>query len=474
MNSIPHHALEEFTDWLSWRLDGLLHARQPVRAPGLFSITLELPGFSLGGVPRLREGDFYWAHPEGGCRLLGRGLALAHQCSGADRLRRLSDHFLHAQAHWQHMDPDGCAVQPLMFTGFAFDPGDPMDGRWKGFPNSGLFLPELLVRQQGDICRLVFSCRDGLLDVRRQTARWLELATPVLDHKPGRGGRRRSFRNPGGQPIPADAQWLALGRDALEAIEKGLVRKLVLYRRVHLGASAEISAQPLAAAMEAAYPDCRLFAVMRNGRTLISASPEQLIEKRGRLVLSDVLAGTAPRSRDTARDDRLAQSLRDSAKDRLEHRLVEDAVAAALTPLCTQIRAGATPRVQRLRTVQHLWNQVQGELRGSENLLDIAARLHPTPAVNGSPAPLALDWLRRHGQAQRGWYCGDGGWIDRSGDGELSVMLRCALVRDGQADLFAGAGLVSGSEPAAELAETELKLAAVLDVLGNVRGQGLV
>jgi isochorismate synthase len=474
LNSIPHHAREEFADWLSWRLDGLLRARQPARAPGLLSITLELPGFRLRGVPRLQEGDFYWAHPEGGSRLLGRGLSLAHQCSGAERLGGLSGYFRHIQAHWRHMDPDGSAVQPLMFTGFAFDPADPMDGLWQGFPNSGLFVPELLLRQQGDACRLVLSCRDGLLDVRRQVARWLELVGPVLDHEPERGGRRRSFRNPGGEPVPADAQWLALGRGALEAIERGLVHKLVLYRRVRLGAPADISVRSLAAAMEAAHPGCRLFAMVRNGRTLISASPERLIEKRGRQVLSDVLAGTAPRSRDATRDGRLAQSLRDSNKDRLEHRLVEDAVAAALAPLCSQIRAGATPRVQRLRNVQHLWNEVRGVLRGSENLLDVAARLHPTPAVNGSPGPAALDWLRRHGQARRGWYCGGGGWIDRNGDGELSVLLRCALVRDGQADLFAGAGLVAGSEPTAELEETELKLAAVLDALGNARGQGLV
>ncbi len=474
MNSIPHHSRDEFADWLSWRLGGLLRARRPVRAPGLLSITLELPGFILRGVPRLREGDFYWAHPEGRNRLLGCGLALAHQCSGAGRLGKLSDHFRHAQVHWRHMDPDGSAVQPLMFTGFAFDPADPVGGLWQGFPNSGLFLPELLLRQQGDACYLVLSCRDGLLDVRRQVARWMELVGPVLDHEPECSGKRRSFRSPGGEPLPADADWLALGRGALEAIEQGLVRKLVLYRRVRLRTSAGLSVRLLAAAMETTYPGCRLFAVVRNGRTLVSASPERLVEKRGRRVLSDVLAGTAPRSRDASRDSRLAQSLRDSDKDRLEHRLVEDAVVAALAPLCTEIQAGATPRVQRLHNVQHLWNQVRGLLRGSENLLDVAARLHPTPAVNGSPGPAALDWLRRHGQAGRGWYSGGGGWIDRNGNGELSVLLRCALVRDGRADLFAGAGLVSGSEPVAELEETELKLAAVLDALGNARGQGLV
>lgn len=474
MNSIPHRAREEFAGWLSWRLDGLLRARQSVRAPGLLSISLGLPGFSLRGVPRLQEGDFYWAHPEEGCRLLGRGLVLAHHCNGADRLSGLSGHFLHSRGHWRHMDPDGSAVQPLMFTGFAFDAGDPMGGLWQGFPNNGLFLPELLVRQQGDACHLVFSCRDGLRDVRRQVARWLDLAGPILHQEPERGGKRRSFVSPGGEPVPADALWLALGYGALETIERGLVRKLVLYRRVRLGASsADLSARSLAAAMETAFPGCRLFAVVRNGRTLVSASPERLVGKRGRQVLSDVLAGTAPRSRDELQDARLAQSLRDSVKERLEHRLVEDAVAAALAPLCMRIRAGTKPRVRRLRNVQHLWSQVRGVVRGSENLLDIAARLHPTPAVNGSPRAAALDWLRRHGQARRGWYSGGGGWIDRNGDGELSVLLRCALVRDGRADLFAGAGLVSGSEPAAELAETELKLAAVLDAL-NIRGRGLV
>lgn len=474
MNSIPHHAREEYADWLGWRLDGLLRSRQPAAVPGLLSITLELPDFDLRGVPPLREGDFYWAHPEGGSRLFGRGVALSRQCSGADRLSELAGYFRHARTQWRHLDPDGCSLQPLMLMGFAFDASDPMDGPWKGFPNSGLFVPELLLRQQGDTCRLVFSCRDGLLDVRRQVARWLRLLAPALDHEPERGDSPRPIRNSAGEPLPTDSDWLTLGRNALESIEQGPLRKLVLYRRLRLDRSSRVSERALAAAMEAAYPGCRLFAVVRNGRTLVSASPEQLVEKRGQRVSADVLAGTAPRSADATRDIRLAQALRDSGKERLEHRLVEDAVAAALAPLCSEIHSGAAPRVQRLRNVQHLWNQVRGVLRGPENLLDVAARLHPTPAVNGTPGAAALDWLRRHGQARRGWYCGGGGWIDRHGDGELSVLLRCALVRDGGAELFAGAGLVSGSDPRAELAETDLKLAAVLDLVGSGRGQGLV
>jgi len=468
LNSIPHHAREEFGHWLGWRLDGLLRDRRPQAAPGLLSITLELPGFRLGGVPALREGDFYWAHPEGERRLFGRGLATAHTGGkGPEGLRRS---FEDTRSRWRHLDPDGSGLAPLMFAGFAFDTADPMPPPWDGFPNSGLFLPELLLRQQGESCRLELNCRDGLLDVRRQVTRWLELLPPIFESSPVLERLPRKLTQ---EPVPVDGEWLALARTALEAIHRGELEKLVLHRRLRLPA-ARVSASALAATMEAAYPGCRLFALVRAGRTLVSASPERLVEKRGRRLSADVLAGTAPRSSDAARDWDLALSLRDSQKERREHQLVEDAVVAALAPLCNGVSTESAPGLQRLRNLQHLWSRVHGELVGAENLLDLAARLHPTPAVGGSPGPAALDWLRRHGQAQRGWYCGGGGWIDRKGDGELAVLLRCALLEaDGGAELFAGAGLVRGSDPAAELAETDLKLAAVLDLLDNARGQGL-
>jgi menaquinone-specific isochorismate synthase len=475
LNTIPHHAHEDFGDRLRWRLEALLCDRRPVAAPGLLSITLSMPDFRLECVPALREGDIYWAHHESGNRLFGRGLALHHAGGGGEGLVGLRSRFRDVRVRWRHLDMDGCNVQPQMFVGFAFDPADPMAGGWEGFPNSGLFLPELLLRQQGDSCHLVLSCRDGLLDERRQVARWLELLAPILDRPVEPGAGPRSFLNTKREPIPANTQWLALARDALDSIEQGVVDKLVLHRRLRLDPAAGISARSLAAAMEAAYPGCRLFAMVRNGRTLLSASPEQLLEKRGQRLSADVLAGTAPRSSNAVRDRHLAQSLRHSRKERLEHQLVEDAVVKALAPLCSEMRTEAAPRLQRLRNVQHLWSRVHGELSGPENLLDAAARLHPTPAVGGSPGPVALDWLRSRGQAQRGWYCGGGGWIDSDGEGELAVLLRCALVAsDGGAELFAGAGLVRGSDPAAELAETDLKLAAVLDLFGNARGPGLV
>ena len=250
MNSIPHHSREEFSHWLGWRLDGLLRSLQPAAAPGLLSVTLALPGFALQGVPLLREGDFYWAHPEGGMRLLGRGLALVHHGSGSDRLEGLSARFGHDRSRWRHLDPDGSEQPPLMFTGFAFDPMDPMEGPWQGFPNSGLFLPELLLRQQGEASHVVLSCRDGLLDVGRQVNRWLELLNPLLEPQPHRSSGPHPLFSPAGEPLPTDRKWLALGREALEEIGLRQVQKLVLYRRLRIGESACISDRSLAAAME--------------------------------------------------------------------------------------------------------------------------------------------------------------------------------------------------------------------------------
>jgi isochorismate synthase EntC len=165
------------------------------------------------------------------------------------------------------------------------------------------------------------------------------------------------------------------------------------------------------------------------------------------------------------RDRQLAATLRHSHKTLCEHRLVVEDIVRQLRPYCRGLVYPQQPDILKLPAVQHLHSRISGQARVGTSVLQLAARLHPTAATGGLPRPAALDWLRCHGEPQRGWYTGALGWLNTAGDGELAVILRCAVLGQRQATLYAGAGIVAGSDPQQEFLETEWKLQTMLAAL---------
>lgn len=201
-------------------------------------------------------------------------------------------------------------------------------------------------------------------------------------------------------------------------------------------------------------------------RTLIGASPELLLARYGRQVVSHPLAGSIPRSADAAEDQRRAEGLLRSGKDRHEHALVVDAVAAALRPFCRQLQVPTAPTLLATPTMWHLGTEVRGELADpATTALTLALALHPTPAVCGHPTAGARDFIAEVEGFDRRFFAGLVGWCDAAGDGEWAVTLRCAEVGEHSATLYAGAGIVAGSEPALELLETSAKLRTMLGAM---------
>lgn len=202
-------------------------------------------------------------------------------------------------------------------------------------------------------------------------------------------------------------------------------------------------------------------------RTLIGASPELLLSRRGKQVVSHPLAGSIPRSPDPAEDKRRADGLLQSAKDLHEHALVVDAVAKALRPFCKNIWVPPRPSLLATPTMWHLGTEVRGELADpASSSLQLALALHPTPAVCGHPTTEARDFIGKVEGFERGYFAGLVGWCDADGDGEWAVTLRCAEVGDADATLYAGAGIVAGSLAADELLETSGKLRTMLSAMG--------
>ncbi len=256
-------------------------------------------------------------------------------------------------------------------------------------------------------------------------------------------------------------QWQAAVRRAVASIVRGQLDKVVLARDLVATTSAPVDVRHLLLRLADRYPSCWTFSV--DG--LVGATPELLVRRQGDQVLSRVLAGTVRRLGDDVADGELADALLDSDKDLEEHELAVHSVAAALKVHCSELDVPEHPKVLRLRNVQHLATDVTGRLGDGAGVLELAGALHPTAAVCGTPTEVALRTIRELEGMDRGRYAGPVGWLGSGGDGEFGIALRCAQVRGDRLQLFAGCGIVAGSDAEAELAESQAKFVPVRDAL---------
>ena len=299
----------------------------------------------------------------------------------------------------------------------------------------------------------------------------------------GRDGRGRAWlttvtergEDPATQPPPANPglaaptslswrdgslpgpRWEQAVAEAVAAIRAGGLRKVVLARDVFATADEPIDARVLLRRLALRYPDCFTFSC--DG--MIGATPELLVRRAGNQVSALVLGGTLPRGADPAQDKALGEELLASAKNNEEHAYAVDSIREALGPLCQTLDVEARPSLLKFPNLQHLGTQVRGVLvdgTAPRSALALAAAVHPPAAVCGTPAGTALELIRDLEHMDRERYAGPVGWVDANGNGEWGIALRCGQLSGRTARLFAGCGIVAGSEPAAELAETLVKL----------------
>jgi menaquinone-specific isochorismate synthase len=326
----------------------------------------------------------------------------------------------------------------VAFASFSFDPDDPM--------GSVLVVPEVIVGRSGDRC-WVTAVGDGALPPAPELSRRAEPRRPV-------GVRFADGTRSG-------AEWAASVAEAVRRIAAGELEKVVLARDLVATAEEPVDVRWPLARLAERHAAAWTFAV--DG--LVGATPELLVRLRRGLVTSRVLAGTIRRTGDDARDLALAASLARSSKDLEEHEYAVRSVADALAPHCTSMNVPETPFVLHLPNVMHLATDVTGVVGDRTAVLGLVEALHPTAAVCGTPTAAALDVIRAIEGLDRGRYAGPVGWFGADGDGELGIALRCAVVEGETLRLYAGCGIVAGSDPEAELAEAQAKFVAMRDAL---------
>jgi menaquinone-specific isochorismate synthase len=365
-----------------------------------------------------------------------------------------------------------CLYGVLQFqaAGTAQPVGDP----WRDLPEAHFVLPRWLLRLRGrrGVLELVASARE-LLEPR---AIFDELAAieRALQGASGRPRTPQASQAAQSTECPARIRSLAdpqrfrlLVAQALQHIAKGDLAKVVLARMqaVQRSDGHGFDAATALASLGAAYPACLRFALPVADATFLGASPELLVERQGHSVRCDALAGSRPWHPSGESAAAAAEALLRDEKEAREHAYVVDAIRERLARHGS-VEADATPRTRVLRNVVHLWTPVAATLDPPPHILQLLAELHPTPAVCGVPQQAALDFIAQREALPRGYYAAPIGWFDSQGNGAFYVAIRSALLRGDRAWLFAGAGIVAGSDPDRELRETAAKLRPMLTALG--------
>ena len=494
---------------------GLLEA-SAVLAGGTRLVSLAAPA-PLGDPVRVFEcalsqgwDAILWHLPARREALVGIGPVASLTGSGAGRFAQVAAAWRALTAAAVRLDgvegpPDavasrkaGPAVGPILMGGFAFAPGD-HEGPWAAFGDARLWVPGCVYQVKGDRAWLhvqapipaeadrLAARRTAEVEMERMQVRLAGALTHSSGH--GRDGALEAAAvngagggltpDPGCGPeaaagtgsvtrrdVPAKEEWLAAVAAAVDAIRAGELEKAVLARTVEISAPGGFAPGAALRYLERHYPECYIFAVAQGDRCFLGATPERLVRLEAGQVAVACLAGSIGRGRTPDEDRRLGEALLGSAKDRHEHQVVLDAIMEGLSPWCTHVSAAPEPVLLKFANVQHLYTPVHGRLRNGATVLDLAAALHPTPAIGGRPAGKALALIRRLEACSRGWYSGPVGWIDGLGQGEFAVALRSALLAGDQAWLYAGCGIVAHSDPEVEFAESCLKLRPMLAALG--------
>ena len=449
----------------------LAEARRRARrlgGPVLASLTMRADAtheLALAG----RSGSFLWEQAERRFSLAALGEAVRLTAAGPARFEALRGRLsrLLADAVVEQETGEGL-VQPLCLGGFAFGSGrDPAAPEWRDFPEALVVVPRILVTGHGEERSLTLNALVSPTEDVTATAAALRMEVTRASVASGEGAEANHGTPLGPPPALGHDEWCRDVADLAARIEAGEAEKVVLARRVTVESEAPFNIAAVLQQLRERYRECTIFAVRDGDASFLGATPEMLVRLEGRQVRADCLAGSAARGADGAEDDALGRGLLADEKERREHAMVVNAIAASLREVCGGLDAADTPALRRMANLQHLHTPISATAAGDIHILELVERLHPTPAVGGVPQGRALCLLQEHERFNRGWYAGPIGWMAADGSGEFVVALRSALVRDRSAYLYAGCGIVSGSDPEREYEESQLKLQAMLWALNG-------
>ena len=422
---------------------------------------------------------FYWEQPRKGVAFAAIGSEIALDADAPPDTEAGVDRITAVVSRWRALALsavtrcDGTQAPPLLGVGgFAFDAGRPPDAAWSGMPRGLVVVPRLALgrRRRDHWIQLQLKVdQAGAVAVDSALEQLASLLSAARSNEILEAGAADRLR-PGALELlddPPAAWWHETVAEITAEIVARRLQKLVLARRLRLTGEDRIDPVATLERLRSRYRQTTVFAYRRGDRCFLGATPETLVSLDNGAIRASAIAGTSPRNLN-GRSGPLGGTLPlpSDPKERREHGYVVEAFREALAPVCRRLHVPQAPELLQLPDLQHLHTPIRGELAAPGSVLDLVARLHPTPAVGGVPRDRVTQLLRRYEPFDRGWYAGPLGWLDGDGNGEFIVALRAALLQRESATLYGGCGLVEGSDSAREWDEARLKMESVLWALG--------
>jgi menaquinone-specific isochorismate synthase len=412
----------------------------------------------------IKKNRMFWMSPEEDFYLVGIGQAyeIIVENSRFEETKKAWYQLLKRATIHNPYDQPGTGIVAL--GGLSFDPKKPTTPLWEKFKPSHFTIPEFLLTKQNNQCYLTVNVLARKNDHPHQLANeWRELETTlfqkvIIEEQTLMIKEKKEIE---------PTEWKDTVQKAKEEINHSDIEKIVLAREMWLQFNENVNIGSVLQKLLDTHPTSYIFAIEKDNHCFLGATPERLVKLEKDHLLSTCLAGTAPRGKTKEEDQVISEGLLHDQKNREEHDFVVKMIKHSIEEYCTQLDVPNEPVIYPLTNLQHLYTPVTATLKKEYSLFDIIEKLHPTPALGGTPKESSLQFIREHERLDRGWYGAPIGWIDSNQNGEFAVAIRSALIKGTEASLFAGCGVVKDSNPDEEYEETNIKFLPMLSVLGG-------
>ncbi len=437
--------------------------------------------------------SFYLSHPTSEFVIVGQGVLERVTTSGINRFHTTSALGKNLFNRIHHFNSLSKPYPLQLLGGFSFFNTLNKDSEWSDFEPSLFHLPEWTLLQNEDEATLsliepIQACEtiDKIVHkFQEKLYSWIKCAHNQSSDK---NGDAESRANQWSIPTPSEINdsvhsnpptsgevtenfrafndWNSMITKAKKTIKEKNLKKVVLARKVTQSFPIMPEAKDVISNLERQYPDCFIFCINPKGKSyFVGATPERLARFTPTQVVTESLAGSTMRGKTFEEDDRLAGKLLSSKKDRLEHKIVVEAIEEDLVPYSERMEHSSSPQVKKLPNVQHLYTPISAVFKKGISRTNVLKDLHPTPAVGGFPREKALEFIESEESFSRGWYASPIGWINSHGIGDFYVAIRSGLIEQNTAHIYAGCGIVEDSDPKNEWVETELKFKPMVEAV---------
>jgi len=417
---------------------------------------------------------YHWEKPELDLAISASGTVAEIFGKGINRFKQISTQIGYLKEHHDAFSALTHSLAGLHFMGgFSFFDTE-TNGDWKNFGTARFVVPEWIFVRDGNLGLLTVAQKvlhNGNVDdltnrikvqIQSLSESLAVYRQPGIDEKHYEDLLQFSIS----EGEENREHWNQIVTTATDNIRLGVYDKIVLARTIHAEASRPIADTRLVHHLRREYPNCYTFLLQfPDTASFVGSTPERLVSIQSGFLNTEGLAGSIPRGQSATDDAILEKRLLLSDKDQDEHRFVVDSIMSRLRSFTSEIHTTPAPGIRKFTNVQHLYTPISARLPEGTDPFDVIDSLHPTPAVGGAPRLSALKGIPELEGFRRGWYAGPIGWVNANGRGEFSVAIRSGLIKDDHATFYAGCGIVEGSDPDNEWAETELKLIPMMTAL---------